>query len=84
MTEHERALAEATDWQASEPELAGLVPHVVPYSGYWWASFRTPGLDGPMLGGVSLLIDLGRGVVLAGTASIPPDQRVATYEASFR
>ena len=84
MNNEEKARTMALDWQESHEELAGLVPHLAQFDGYWWASFRPPGATRPNLGGTVLLIDPAREVLTAASGSRPPAERIADYEASFR
>jgi hypothetical protein len=74
----------AEDWQRSHDDLAGFVPYVEQFLGYWWASFRSPGEAEANLGGTVLLIDVARNAVAAASGSRSPSRRVADYEASLR
>ena len=80
MTDEERALRLAADWQRLHDDLHGLQPHAVDYGGYWWATFRPPGAAEAGEGGIVLLIDVVREAMTAASASIPIDQRISDYE----
>ena len=84
MSEQDRAETLARRWQARFPELGPLEAQLVPYGGYWWATFRDPGSSRPRLGGTTLLVDVTRESVWPAPSSASTDRAIIEYEVALK